>query len=122
MRTSAMNRAAASTAFRPERLTTTQPDEPAALPTAGRRIGFGRAGAAGGVDGGVLLPTWLNHRLAALAGLLLALLTAAGAAAFLKLERDAQLAQEHRSARLMARVLEDHATRSEEHTSELQSH
>lgn len=58
------------------------------------------------------LPGWLNHRLAALAGVVLAVLTAVGAAAFLNLERDAQLAQEHRSARLMARVLEDHATRT----------
>lgn len=58
------------------------------------------------------LPAWLNHRLAALAGGALALLVAAAAAVFLYVERDSALAQEQRSARLMARVLEDHVTRS----------
>ncbi|MDT7837330.1 PAS domain-containing sensor histidine kinase [Aquabacterium sp. OR-4] len=57
-------------------------------------------------------PAWLNHRLAALTGLMLALLMAAGAAVFLRLAHAEALAQEHRSARLMARVLEDHVTRT----------
>lgn len=59
-----------------------------------------------------VLPRWLNHRLAVLAGVAVALLMSAAAAVFLRLEHATTLAQEHRSARLMARVLEDHVTRT----------